>query len=59
MVQEMAKQLAEVIKDKERVLVQAEKQDLKADKCLYTEDFLKEALNVETLKKLSQSMWVC
>ena len=41
MLQAMERQQAEVIKDKEHVLVLVERQDLKVDKCLYIEDFQK------------------
>ena len=49
--QETAKQQVEAIRDRELVQVQAEKQVLKAVRCLFTEDFLREVSHAETLKR--------
>ena len=49
--QETAKQQAEAIRDREPVQDQAEKQVLKAVRCLFTEDFLREVSHAETLKR--------
>ena len=59
MLQETVKQQAEVIKDREHVPEAAERPVSKADRCLFTEDFLKEVLPAEILKRSKASIFIC